>query len=46
MSLTTVNYHTAEKLIIKAFKHRNVPYLKGSPGTGKSEVYAAIAKEV
>ena len=43
MSLINVNYHLAEQLITKSFKHRNVPYLKGSPGTGKSEIYKQIA---
>ena len=44
-SLITVNYLTASMMIREAFAAGNVPYLKGSPGTGKSRLYAEVAEQ-
>lgn len=43
MSLIQVNYHTAIECIEMAFSAQNVPYLKGSPGIGKSGIFAFLA---
>ncbi len=45
MSLITVSYTTAAACIKEAFRTKSVPYLKGSPGTGKSAIYAMIAEQ-
>ena len=43
MSLIQVNYVQARACIEAAFRAQSVPYLKGSPGIGKSDIYQQIA---
>jgi len=42
---TPVNMNQAHDLIIRAIKVGLVPFLAGSPGCGKSELFKAIAKQ-
>ncbi|ARM71075.1 hypothetical protein pVco7_gp087 [Vibrio phage pVco-7] len=45
MSLQRVNLKTAEKYAKAAIQAKRVPYVAGSPGCGKSAMFAAIAKQ-
>ena len=45
MKLISVSYTTAAACIKEAFRTGSVPYLKGSPGSGKSKMLQAIASQ-
>lgn len=43
--MITVNHVQAKTAILRTLRKRLVPFLHGSPGIGKSDIFRAIAKE-